>query len=235
MEDSTFFHQYPMDSITWPLDDLDFPSFTASPKSYSSNKRFNSTTTQQNSFPIERPTKQQKTTMSTTWNAYGTSSDFMVPKASSSSSSQLISFEHSNASSVASQQLYNPEVNVVKPKIESVCNENLDFAAVVSQGDYLNYDKTNSATTTTRNPTQAQDHVIAERKRREKLSQRFIALSAIVPGLKKVLCCHKSHASCIILIWLWFMNVSDTLYIHLPLQFGTYDVRSAQNLVELPK
>ncbi|KAK1316994.1 Transcription factor bHLH25 [Acorus calamus] len=32
--------------------------------------------------------------------------------------------------------------------------------------------------------TQA-DHIIAERKRREKLSQRFIALSAIIPGLKK--------------------------------------------------
>lgn len=32
----------------------------------------------------------------------------------------------------------------------------------------------------------AQDHVLAERKRREKLSQRFIALSALLPGLKKV-------------------------------------------------
>lgn len=32
-----------------------------------------------------------------------------------------------------------------------------------------------------------QDHILAERKRREKLSQRFIALSAIVPGLKKVM------------------------------------------------
>lgn len=31
-----------------------------------------------------------------------------------------------------------------------------------------------------------QDHIIAERKRREKLSQRFVALSAILPGLKKV-------------------------------------------------
>ncbi|XP_002972921.2 transcription factor bHLH25 [Selaginella moellendorffii] len=30
------------------------------------------------------------------------------------------------------------------------------------------------------------DHIMAERKRREKLSQRFIALSAIVPGLKKM-------------------------------------------------
>lgn len=31
-----------------------------------------------------------------------------------------------------------------------------------------------------------QEHILAERKRREKLSQRFVALSAIVPGLKKV-------------------------------------------------
>nr|WAK86053.1 transcription factor bHLH7 [Nothapodytes nimmoniana] len=34
--------------------------------------------------------------------------------------------------------------------------------------------------------SQAQDHIIAERKRREKLSQRFIALSALIPGLKKM-------------------------------------------------
>lgn len=32
----------------------------------------------------------------------------------------------------------------------------------------------------------SQDHIMAERRRREKLSQRFIALSAIVPGLKKM-------------------------------------------------
>ncbi|XP_041016306.1 transcription factor bHLH25-like [Juglans microcarpa x Juglans regia] len=34
--------------------------------------------------------------------------------------------------------------------------------------------------------SQTPDHVIAERNRREKLSQRFIALSALVPGLKKM-------------------------------------------------
>lgn len=33
----------------------------------------------------------------------------------------------------------------------------------------------------------AQEHVIAERKRREKLNERFIALSATIPGLAKVL------------------------------------------------
>ncbi|MBA0592171.1 hypothetical protein Gorai_009158, partial [Gossypium raimondii] len=37
----------------------------------------------------------------------------------------------------------------------------------------------------TRIPLHAQDHVLAERKRREKLSQSFISLSALIPGLKK--------------------------------------------------
>lgn len=32
----------------------------------------------------------------------------------------------------------------------------------------------------------SQDHIMAERKRRERLSQRFIALSALIPGLKKM-------------------------------------------------
>ena len=33
----------------------------------------------------------------------------------------------------------------------------------------------------------AQDHIIAERKRREKINRRFIKLSAVIPNLKKVL------------------------------------------------
>ncbi|CAH1413430.1 unnamed protein product [Lactuca virosa] len=37
-----------------------------------------------------------------------------------------------------------------------------------------------------RNETQAQDHVLAERKRREVLTRRFIALSALLPNLKKM-------------------------------------------------
>ncbi|GFP78854.1 transcription factor bhlh25 [Phtheirospermum japonicum] len=37
-----------------------------------------------------------------------------------------------------------------------------------------------------RPPSQTYDHIVAERKRREQLSQRFVALSTIVPGLKKM-------------------------------------------------
>ncbi|KAK9670361.1 hypothetical protein RND81_13G196300 [Saponaria officinalis] len=36
-----------------------------------------------------------------------------------------------------------------------------------------------------RDPEQVNDHILAERKRRQILAQRFIALSALVPGLKK--------------------------------------------------
>lgn len=36
-----------------------------------------------------------------------------------------------------------------------------------------------------RNSSEIQDHIMAERKRRQVLSERFIALSATIPGLKK--------------------------------------------------
>ncbi|XP_061366059.1 transcription factor bHLH18-like [Gastrolobium bilobum] len=36
------------------------------------------------------------------------------------------------------------------------------------------------------NPHHTHDHIIAERKRREKISQLFIALSALIPGLQKM-------------------------------------------------
>ncbi|CAN8241787.1 unnamed protein product [Cochlearia groenlandica] len=40
--------------------------------------------------------------------------------------------------------------------------------------------------TFTRSQSNSQDHILAERKRREKLTQRFVALSALIPGLKKM-------------------------------------------------
>ncbi|KAK9071377.1 hypothetical protein SSX86_009945 [Deinandra increscens subsp. villosa] len=39
---------------------------------------------------------------------------------------------------------------------------------------------------TRRNHRQAQEHILAERRRREKLTQRFISLSALLPEIKKV-------------------------------------------------
>ncbi|KAL5099111.1 hypothetical protein RYX36_003438 [Vicia faba] len=114
-----------------------------------------------------RPTKKIKT-LSDTEQA----TDYLIasnPKPSSSySSPQLISFEHFNTTPVDSNKLFN---------LEKGCKEIKDSAA--------NYDiRVNQ----TRNTTQAKEHehVLAERKRREKLTRSFIALSAILPGLKKM-------------------------------------------------
>ncbi|XP_020217690.1 transcription factor bHLH25 [Cajanus cajan] len=194
LEYPTFFDQYPMDSFACPpLDDFDFESFSGSPESNSSYQ-FNSESTP-NCFPVEsldqsyspaRPiTKRLKkfSTLNTTC-----AGDLTPHKVSASPYSQLISFGHFNAPSGAPKQFD----NYVKPKIENTYSENMDFSAFVSQGSYedksfLSSDNlTNQPVITTRNPIQAQEHVIAERKRREKLSQRFIALSAILPGLKKM-------------------------------------------------
>ncbi|MED6116258.1 hypothetical protein PIB30_098449 [Stylosanthes scabra] len=49
-----------------------------------------------------------------------------------------------------------------------------------------NSEAKSSSTLGKRSPSHAQDHIIAERKRREKISQSFIALAALVPGLKKM-------------------------------------------------
>lgn len=43
-----------------------------------------------------------------------------------------------------------------------------------------------TTTSNTKPASQLRDHVIAERKRRENLNKLFIALSTVVPGLKKV-------------------------------------------------
>ncbi|KAK6159218.1 hypothetical protein DH2020_006532 [Rehmannia glutinosa] len=66
---------------------------------------------------------------------------------------------------------------------------NFSHESIVSTGNQ-NYGTKRSIISTNNSSstrlTSSQDHIIAERKRREKLSQRFIALSALVPGLKRM-------------------------------------------------
>ncbi|KAL3618929.1 hypothetical protein CASFOL_037157 [Castilleja foliolosa] len=72
----------------------------------------------------------------------------------------------------------------------AVINNNDDSAAIFlpPHEQVENAKRISRATkkkTRTRPPDQVYEHIIAERRRREQLSQLFIALSAIVPGLKK--------------------------------------------------
>ncbi|CAJ1929089.1 unnamed protein product [Sphenostylis stenocarpa] len=192
MEYPTFLDQYQMDFFACPMNEIGFESFSGSPESNSSYQ-FNSESTP-NCFPDESPdqsfTLARTTKRLKTFNTFNTcASDLISHKISGSPPSQLISFGHCNASPRVSQQFHNLHM---KPKIESPSSENKDFTAFVSQRSYedINFlsseNRTNQVGITTRNSIQAQEHVIAERKRREKLSQRFIALSAVLPGLKKM-------------------------------------------------
>ncbi|XP_030548508.2 transcription factor bHLH18-like [Rhodamnia argentea] len=70
---------------------------------------------------------------------------------------------------------------------------NPDSSPAISDPIYGTYEiqdcegpKVKNAGSTSRKLEHAQEHVLAERKRREKISERLIALSAIIPNLKKM-------------------------------------------------
>ncbi|KAK9176526.1 hypothetical protein WN944_028543 [Citrus x changshan-huyou] len=120
-----------------------------------------------NNTSIDRPQKQLKTS---TWNSSETG------------------FNPNNVSSINMNQM-----GILKPKQETGAGYPSDsFPSQVSFGNNQNYVFKASQGAKRISPgagnrlSNTQDHIIAERKRREKLSQRFIALSAIVPGLKKM-------------------------------------------------
>ncbi|XVE82998.1 hypothetical protein DITRI_Ditri16bG0051000 [Diplodiscus trichospermus] len=166
-----------------------------SSESYSSYPSFTTkntaTTFSSSSFETsdQRPAKQFKTS-SSSWNSSTTTEH--VPQKPSSPTSKILSFDKSTSLPANSQQFYNID-NPLKPKDETVSSGNMNFSPVITDGPFENTNyapKINQGVkrtySMTRSPSHAQDHILAERKRREKLSQRFIALSAIVPGLKKM-------------------------------------------------
>ncbi|KAA8545708.1 hypothetical protein F0562_020841 [Nyssa sinensis] len=129
---------------------------------------------------IDRPMKQLKT------NSWDSCKAEQISNSQAADSPNLLHFENSN---------YTNQVGIVKPKKEaSPCKSTTTLPSdiLVSQGSFGNQNYVLKAcpgakmTRANTGLSQAQDHIIAERKRREKLSQRFIALSAIVPGLKKM-------------------------------------------------
>lgn len=102
-----------------------------------------------------------------------------------SSSSSIISFANSDLP-WASQHLANCTPKGASVKTEMVFTS----GSCVADGrkDMIGFGGAGAVKkgAAVRNAVQAQDHVMAERRRREKLTQCFIALSSLVPGLKKV-------------------------------------------------
>ncbi|TKY71555.1 Transcription factor bHLH25 [Spatholobus suberectus] len=181
IEDPNFLHQ-------WQLNSIDVTSLTGATfgeilqkHSLSDNPNFNPKTHMETSpTGIERPAKQLRN------NSWNPNKSQQTSEIQYDSCSNLLSFVNSN---------YTSELGLVKPKVEMVCpkiDNNTLAEMLISQGtlgnqNYL-FKACQEAKKIETRPklSQPQDHIIAERKRREKLSQRFIALSALVPGLKKM-------------------------------------------------
>lgn len=113
--------------------------------------------------------------------------------AATSSKMNILSFGNQNSHQMGNESFYGHIISgslKVNNESNSLANPN------VSQSEFVIFkencvSKNGQASkrvsnASSRSASDAQEHVIAERKRREKLSQRFIALSAILPDLKKV-------------------------------------------------
>uniref|UniRef100_A0A6N2L3M1 BHLH domain-containing protein n=1 Tax=Salix viminalis TaxID=40686 RepID=A0A6N2L3M1_SALVM len=175
MEDPSFINQWYMNS----LDDISLlplaAAFGEDAHHPFSHQNFNLKTSM-DAAPTSinvRPTKQMKT--------------YHLSDPQSAFSPNILSFVNPNHAN---------QMGLVKPKEEAVRSKsinNLPSDMVVSQDIFGNQNYVFKAcqgperiSTNSTRLSQSQDHIIAERKRREKLSQRFIALSAVVPGLKKM-------------------------------------------------
>ncbi|XP_011021822.1 PREDICTED: transcription factor bHLH18 [Populus euphratica] len=152
---------------------------------------------------IETPGKQQRTnswnsSFSTLHQSPKPTSSFSTPHQSPKPPSPIPESFSFNTSAppptASSQQFYGNLDRLIKPKDEAASPINMHFQTSISkaacersesyapeakQGIKRPYSMTRSA-------MHVQDHIMAERKRRKKLSQQFIALSAVVPGLKKM-------------------------------------------------
>ncbi|OAY75668.1 Transcription factor bHLH25 [Ananas comosus] len=139
-----------------------------------------------NSKPPERPKKALKTN---SWDSCMTADRSSAAAAAAAaaapdaSSPTILSFGKP-VSRKNEPSLYSEFLATVKPK------EELEFSNVPHglkrSYEAMSFHGVKKASANSRPASHNQEHIIAERKRREKLSQRFIALSAIVPGLKKM-------------------------------------------------
>jgi hypothetical protein len=105
----------------------------------------------------------------------------------SNNSNSLISQEYHGATNsqqlAPSQFILSFENTSVEPSPNSAT-----FSTIMEQKTSLdnNVSELPKVKQRTRSSSEVQEHIIAERKRRQVISERFIALSAIIPGLKKV-------------------------------------------------
>ncbi|KAK7319536.1 hypothetical protein RJT34_04258 [Clitoria ternatea] len=178
MEDPTFLHEWHLSSLDHQPSLLPIAAaFGETLQHHFTYQNFNPKTSMETTLSdFERPTKHFSS-----WNP---------SKTAQTSDTQFVSLP--NLFPFMDSNHMNP-FDLVKPKDEMVCTKtnNVTLPYVTSQGNLGNQNhafktcKEDKRIGTRPKLSQPQDHIMAERKRRERLSQRFIALSALVPGLQK--------------------------------------------------
>ncbi|CAH1434263.1 unnamed protein product [Lactuca virosa] len=162
MQEQGFMNQYQMNKPYHHMMDHDFSVDSFSSESYTENPSFIDQSFQ-TSKGLEEPSNIKQLTSykkSNSINMNFTPTEKSRPK--------LVSDTHNT---------FTISFGDKKPKDEILSfSDSLGFTAA----------DTKKAPTMIRNPIQVQDHVLAERKRREKLAQRFISLSSLLPDLKKM-------------------------------------------------
>ncbi|KAK7400415.1 hypothetical protein VNO78_11621 [Psophocarpus tetragonolobus] len=183
MEDPAFLHQ-------WHLSSIDDPNLLPIAAAFGETLQhnaftypnFNSKTSMETALAdVERPTKHHRNNIS--WNPN---------KSAQTPETQLVSFP--NFFQFVDANHINPLGLGKANKDEMVCpiTNSTTPLDTISQGNLGSHNYVFKACQEGKNSgkrsklSQPHDHIIAERKRREKLSQRFIALSALVPGLQKM-------------------------------------------------
>nr|XP_027107757.1 transcription factor bHLH18-like [Coffea arabica] len=131
---------------------------------------------------FETPAKQHKTN-----NGYDSSNIHNMPNFGQASSSPMIlTFGNPNMPEINPHQVTLGTLNPEDDAVSEVLTSHGSFAKLDEAAKTTVQTKAKKPGGRVRPPSQTYDHIIAERKRREQLSQRFMALSAIVPGLKKM-------------------------------------------------
>ncbi|KAI3903523.1 hypothetical protein MKW98_032177 [Papaver atlanticum] len=199
MEDQVLINQYSyMDTI----DELTIQQIAAALGGDFTRQSFSSSYPAYMETTGERSAKQLKTTDSWNYtNEHTRQSITTTPPAESSSPSNFLSFgKNSQNSPTKPPQVaqicenvggpVNPKEEVVSPGKNNVMLPSdvsyMNMNSSASKGKQQGRKRTTSAAMEDNQQSCTKDHVMAERKRREKLSQKFIALSAVVPGLKKM-------------------------------------------------
>nr|QDL88373.1 transcription factor bHLH18-like isoform X2 [Cymbidium ensifolium] len=123
--------------------------------------------------------RSKKMTKTKSWDSFATLQKTILPPTVSSPS--ILSFGRPDSPDDSSELYKNLVMTTVNTEEGKGNNLKRSHQAMATaQG------KKKASAAASRPSSHNQEHILAERKRREKLSQRFIALSAIVPDLKKM-------------------------------------------------